>query len=292
VSTYLFDHGWLDERRRLEGLQQVLDSSTFRHLAATGVGSGWRCLEVGGGAGSVAEWLCERVDGHGSVVVTDLDTGFLDKLGLPNLEVRRHDIVADDLEEGAFDLIHSRLVLEHLRGRDAALARMAKALVPGGWLVVEDFDWTPVTVLSARPDRHVQRVSRMLPAVLRLAVGLMGAAGYDPHFGGRLPAELARLGLVDVTAEGRAVHIRGGSPEADFGRLTVTRFRDLIEHPPEAVGDGRPWTVPGALRRSESLRRVALRAIDELTALLDDPAVFCRAPLLVTAMGRRPSAIP
>lgn len=71
----------------MEGLQQVLESSTYWPLAATGVGSGWHGLEVGGGAGSVAECLYERVDSGGSLVVTHLDTGFLDKLALPRLEM-------------------------------------------------------------------------------------------------------------------------------------------------------------------------------------------------------------
>lgn len=71
----------------MEGLQQVLESSPDWPLAATGMGSGWRCLEAGRGAGSVAECLCERVDSRGSLMVTHLDTGFFDKLALPHLEM-------------------------------------------------------------------------------------------------------------------------------------------------------------------------------------------------------------
>ncbi len=61
--------------------------------------------------------------------------------------MRRNDIVADELEPGAFDLAHERLVLCHLRNRQRALERMIGALKPGGWLLVEDFDvsWLPFT---------------------------------------------------------------------------------------------------------------------------------------------------
>jgi ubiquinone/menaquinone biosynthesis C-methylase UbiE len=93
----------------------------------------------------VARWLCEQAGPTGRVVATDLDTGILTSLGIPGLEVRQHDIVQDNLEEGAFDLVHSRLVLEHLPERDVALARMARALAPGGWLVVESFQLTPMS---------------------------------------------------------------------------------------------------------------------------------------------------
>ena len=41
---------------------------------------------------------------------------------------------ADELEPGAFDLAHERLVLCHLPERRRALERMIGALKPGGWL--------------------------------------------------------------------------------------------------------------------------------------------------------------
>ena len=50
-DTYLLDHGWSGERERLEAIAALFDPGTRRHLAATGLGSGWRCLEVGGGTG-------------------------------------------------------------------------------------------------------------------------------------------------------------------------------------------------------------------------------------------------
>jgi hypothetical protein len=57
------------------------------------------------------------------VLATDLDPGGL-RSG-ERLEVRRHDIVEDELPERTFDLVHARLVLLHLPKRRQALARMA-----------------------------------------------------------------------------------------------------------------------------------------------------------------------
>ena len=42
------------ERERLRNLEAWLDPITARHLEATGVAVGWRCLEVGAGGGSIA----------------------------------------------------------------------------------------------------------------------------------------------------------------------------------------------------------------------------------------------
>jgi SAM-dependent methyltransferase len=39
---------------------------------------------------------------------------------------------------GVFDLIHARLVLEHLREPAAVAGKLALALRAGGWLVLED----------------------------------------------------------------------------------------------------------------------------------------------------------
>jgi hypothetical protein len=66
------------------------------------------------------------------VVATDINTRFLDALDHPNLEVRRHDIIADELEESAFDLVQVRAVLMHLAEPGRALQRMVAALKSGG----------------------------------------------------------------------------------------------------------------------------------------------------------------
>jgi hypothetical protein len=51
------------------------------------------------------------------VLVTDIDPRFIERSGLQklaNIELRRHDIGIDPLPEQAFDLIHARLVLQHV----------------------------------------------------------------------------------------------------------------------------------------------------------------------------------
>jgi hypothetical protein len=42
------------ELNRLRLLERIFDPSTTRHLEIIGVADGWRCLEVGAGAGSMA----------------------------------------------------------------------------------------------------------------------------------------------------------------------------------------------------------------------------------------------
>ena len=146
-GTYVFDNAGAQAGARFSAVGALFDPGTIRHLTELGVAEGWHCLEVGAGGGSIATWLCDRVGAAGHVVATDIDPRFLDDADRPNLEVRRHDIASEPLEEGAFDLVHARLVLVHLPERETALRRIVRALKPGGWLLIEEFD-----SLSMRPD--------------------------------------------------------------------------------------------------------------------------------------------
>lgn len=261
MGGYLFDHGWKLELHRLELSEGIFDPGTVRHLEAVGVGPGWRCLEVGAGAGSVVQWLCDRVGPDGLVVATDTQTGFLERLKGPNLEVRRHDIVADDLEGVAFDLVHARLVLEHLAGRDLALKRMAAALAPGGVLVVEDFDWS---ALVPAPGAGADLFERFVDALLEV----MQAVGYTHQYGRRLPLELRALGLIEVGAEGRVAVSLPGTPAAEWWRLNIERLRE-------------PLVTRGGLTEAD---------VETMLELADDQGFCFQYPVLVTAWGGRPPA--
>ena len=203
--AYLFDHGWKTEHERLTRLGATLDSVTIQHLETIGVTTGWRCLEVGAGAGSMAAWLCRRVGAQGHVVATDLDVKFLAALDSPNLEIRHHDIVHDPLEPAAFDLVHARSVLEHLAGRDAALAKMVAALKPGGWLLVEDPGLGVIPSRGQRPDRRIR-------AGVAAVLCAREAGRVEPYYARTLGTTLRRHGLRDVQCVG------GGGSLSGVGR--------------------------------------------------------------------------
>ena len=130
-----------DERRRLELFEERLNPVTVRRIKLLSLAAGARCLEIGGGRGSIARWLCEYVGPKGRVTATDLETGFLSELSLPNLDVLRHDVTRDEFPESSFELVHVRAVLMHIADRMATLRRMVSWLAPGGWLLVEEADF-------------------------------------------------------------------------------------------------------------------------------------------------------
>jgi SAM-dependent methyltransferase len=185
VDSYMMSGAETDsESTRLRNIQQASDSFTIKHLEATGIGQGWRCLEIGAGGGSIAGWLGDRVGATGSVVATDVDLQRLGDLGAP-VEVRRHDIAREGLESAAYDLVHCRLVLQHLTEPVVVLQKVATAVAPGGWLVVEEGDFGLLEFAGAAESPRAS-------IVLRDVFTRWAAAGViDSYLGRRLPGLVA-----------------------------------------------------------------------------------------------------
>ncbi len=66
MKPYILDDASALEYQRLDLMSKILDPWTRGYLSALGVGRGWRCLELGGGNGSIAEWLCAEVGSSGA----------------------------------------------------------------------------------------------------------------------------------------------------------------------------------------------------------------------------------
>jgi len=207
---------------RFAALAALYDSTTERHLQDRGVAPGWHCLEVGGGGGSIARWLGERVGPGGRVIVTDVDTHFLDQVALENVEVRRHDITSEPLPEQAFDLIHTRMVLIHLPARDEVLSRLLSALKPGGWLVCEEFDR-----VSVPPDPAV--FAGEIDLKTHAAMGrLHDDQGVASRCGRLLFGRLRGMGLIALGAEARLVMVQSGSWSTTLLRASYERRRGAM----------------------------------------------------------------
>lgn len=261
MSDYQLDNRWPKARHRLELLCEAGDPQSIEALRATGIGPGWRCLEVGGGLGTLARWMAAEVGPEGRVMATDIETHFLDELGDPRVEVLRHDITCDPLEAGSFDLIHARAVLMHLPDPQAVLARLVAALRPGGWLVVEepDFSADGPDELGVAPE--AQALYSRIKGEILSALEQRGL-----HFGlGRsLWGSLARHGLTDTVGFGRTQLVVGGSRQSAFEVLT---YEQLLA----SVAPGTP---------EERAR---------FLALFSDPGFAYFREMLVSAAGRKPA---
>jgi SAM-dependent methyltransferase len=257
-SAYSLDSGWHAERDRLASLTRLYDATTGRLCDQLQLVPGARCLELGAGTGTVAEALAERVSPGGEVVAVDTDTRFLQPLANGVLTVAAADVTTG-LPDGPFDLVHARLLLEHLPLRLGVLRSMADATVPGGWVLVEDFDWS--TALMVDPPRP------LLTRVASACRAFMHSHGYDPEFGRRLPRALAEVGLVDIGTHAQAMPVyadpRGGVPQWE---LLVAQL-------------GPALLASGLVEQAE---------LDAFARLCHDGTTVFFAPVMVSCWGRRP----
>lgn len=261
-TTYAFRNERPVQPERLRLLAALLDEGTFRLLERLGVQPGWRCLEVGAGGGSVAAWLCDRTAPRGSVLATDLDTTVLGELERPNLEVRVHDVLTEELPECEFDLVHARLLLAWLADPEQGLRRMLAALKPGGCLLVEEMDFH-----SIAPDAGLDRATQALFARVIDAHHTVLAEQhvFDPFCGRGLDRALSTAGLAQVESEGRLSIWRGGQPGGAIWRLTLIQLRDQL------ITQG----------------RVTAAEVDTVIELCDDPRLAFMSQATIAAWGHR-----
>jgi SAM-dependent methyltransferase len=258
-SGYIFDNASPETEVRFSTVAELFDPGTVRHLAELGVALGWHCLEVGGGGGSITNWLCDRVGPQGRITATDIDTRFLVRLRKDNLDVRRHDIVSDPLPESAFDLVHTRLVLMHIPERDRVLNRLISTLKPGGWIVAEEFDSTAV-----RSELGANQIETSFKT-FGVMYQVMANSGVDLRYGRLLAGRMRSLGLTEVAAEGRIFMWQGSSAAAEMYRANIEQLRSAI--------------IETNLITDEELDR-------DLVRLSEEDRIF-PSPIMWTVRGRR-----
>ena len=232
-GCYAFPHGGADERRRLDLLAARLDPVTRRRIGRLGLAPDVCCLEVGGGRGSIARWLCQDVAPRGQVTATDVQTGFLSELPPPNLTVLRHDVRTDSFPEGSFGLVHVRAVLMHIADRMAVLRRMASWLAPGGWLVAEEADFG---MWAADYDP----IWAAHPAAWHEAFP-HGSLGQ----GRALLRQIHQLGLAGIGADAELDIVQPGTELAEFYQLSMAALAE-------------PMISAGVMTADEAARLAAL----------------------------------
>lgn len=252
-------------REQLDHLAELFDRTSRQTLGDVGVRPGDRCLEVGAGRGSVANWMAEQAGPTGSVVAIDVDTDHV--AGTPGVTVLHHDVNDGVPPGGPFDVIHARLVLMHLSRRAEILRTLTDALAPGGRIVLGESTvcgTRPHEVMSAPGPGDTDLFNRVLDVMLNVAGR---SAGIHYEWYQEVGPRLAAAGLEDVRGTTHAATAVGGTP----GSVLYGNY----------VRQVRPLLLDAGLTDDELTRFVELAY---------DPAfrVWC-LPLIYTS-GRRPPA--
>lgn len=257
-SPYLMSNTHPETAARFDGLEQTFDPVSIGHLTRVGVNPGARCLEIGTGGGSIARWLAARVGPEGQVMAVDLDTRWFQHDGSPQLEVRQLDVMTGPIPEGPWDLIHERLVLQHIPAHLDVLDQLVARLAPAGWLVVEDFDTGEVRTTD-RAGPHHELIVRLATAFNRLLAERGGAN----NFAADAWRHLRQRGLLETGASGYVAFDCGGDGFTQVMAANARQVRDGL------LGLG-----------------IAPEDIERFLELLTDPDTIIGTPVLITAWGR------
>jgi SAM-dependent methyltransferase len=259
MKPYMFDEASTREYQRLDLMSKILDPWTREYLGALGVGPGWRCLELGGGNGSISEGLCDTVGPSGSVTSIDINPVLLELIPAQNLTVQQMDVRTDELPVNAFDLVSCRAMLHQISDyAPAVLAKMASALKPGGWLLVQepDFHLAPTTQPKAWANTW------------KALIDWGHDNGVDWLIGRKLPGMVGELGLGQPLAKTDVQNIRGRDRGALYFRLFFAEVRDRV------LGSG----------------RLDAATLDAATALLEDPDYWTQCWMMTAVWTRKPPA--
>jgi SAM-dependent methyltransferase len=237
-------------------LEQWLGESTDRMLDAAGVGPGGRVLDVAAGAGGQTLAAARRVGTDGRVVATDVSPTILTyaakaaaEAGLTNVETLEADGEAlDDLPDGGFDAVISRVGLIYFPDQHKALTGMRRVLREGGRVAAvvystpdrNEFFSIPVSIIRSRAQLPPPQPGQPGPFSL-------GSPG-------TLEAALTAAGFRDVTVETVPAPVRMASAAecVRFERESFGALHQMLASLPEAERASVWVDIEDALRRFET----------------------------------------
>ncbi|MGH2687842.1 MAG: methyltransferase domain-containing protein [Actinomycetota bacterium] len=206
TQSYLLA-GQPSELERLQLQAKVWEPSGRRLLDQIGDGHGYRVLDVGCGALGWLRVLSEWVGPSGSVVGTDVDEKLLEaaRQSVQAVDIRNVELTVDDLfdsklEPQAFDLVHARFMIAPLARGSEQVAVFRGLVKPGGWLVLEEWDFG-----SWHFNPPAPAAERLIRLVYEIFSHLGGEAGRE------LPGLLREIGI-DPRIDAHVVALRPGNP--------------------------------------------------------------------------------
>lgn len=214
MSVYIFDEQQADpELLRLKLIEVAFDPDSIQRLNQVQIKKNASCLEIGPGAGSIFSWLGEQVGPEGRVLGIDKNTKHLAHFTEVPYEVIQGNF-AEMTFENPFDLVHCRYVLIHNPEEAQLIPKIKAILKPGGYVVLEEPDFTSALFLNDPadlPQRHVNT------AISEMFIDL----GLNPAYGLSLPQKLVQNGFEILDVQSKLHLAPGGSPVAKVMRKST-----------------------------------------------------------------------
>jgi SAM-dependent methyltransferase len=262
---YSFSNASAHAADHLRALTELLDPGTTQLLKSLVDLRGKRCLEVGAGKGSIAQWMAAMVGDEGHVTAVDLDVSHIQPH--PRLTILEHDITQGVPPDGPYDVIHVRLLFNHLPERRPVLHSLVGLLAPDGLLVIEEwFPQSPARMVAHAPSTAAQAVFMRFQEALQR---VLAEHGNDRFWSVNALDALVEEGLIDVDAQVTARAWHGGDAGCRLQQASLRQLYDeLIAH------------------------NLTPEQLDHVNELLNDPRFVLFGHLLYATWGRRQSTEP
>ena len=200
------------DRLDLQGL--IYRDVTERAFTDAGLRPGMRVLDLGCGSGDVSRLAAKQVGPEGSVLGVDLDASTVasarrrsEDAGISNTRFEQGDATAFG-HEGPFDALVARFFLMHQTDPGKVLAEAAKAIKPGGVVVMIESNMN-----SLLEGVHSFPHSSLFDEVVKWKSAVVGQVGADLGAGMRLGQTFQEAGLPAPTMRFEAmVEAHGDSP--------------------------------------------------------------------------------
>lgn len=251
------------EQARLKSIEAVFDPTTHQWLQRAGLAPGQTCLELGPGAGSIAQWLSAAVTATGRVVAIDRDPTHWQAIQAPNLEKVMADLSQWDWPEAEFDVIHARYVLTHVPGAAVLLHKVWAALKPGGVLVLEEPEFS-----LARWVHGPAATQSAFEQVNRAIAAMFAQKGLDAAWALQMPAHLMATHFELETSQVASHLCPGNAPIAHL----IAQSARVLTAQYLATGE------------------VTAEALEAYCTAAHDPNVWAIYYTTVRAIARRPAA--
>jgi SAM-dependent methyltransferase len=260
APSYSFDNNDVEAADRHNYLGEMLDELTMERIAGLGELAGKSFLEFGAGGGSIARWMADQAGPTGRVLATDINPRHIQPH--PGMSVLRHDLTAEPVPDGPWDVIHGRLVLLHIPEREEILVRLCQALAPGGVLILEEWETTFRKLVLSAPDAESAALFDLYHDVL--VERILPTKGNDPTWASRVHSAMLDAGLTDVDTTISSRSWPGGTAGALLIAANIGQLRE------EFIEAG-----------------VTAAQLDEICRLVTDPRIVLRGHFTYSTIGRR-----
>ena len=211
MTEYVLPHSLPDEDHRLTLMSHMLDPYTCFRLSQLGLKESWQCLEVAAGNGSLSHWLAGQLGEGGRVRCTDIDTGFMQWIDSPNISVDQLDVTKDEIGEETYDLVFGRAFLHHLPSWHGVIDRLAKAVKPGGAILLQEPDIHPATCTDNAAIRTLWESYLAWARTKRI----------DYFIGRKIAWQMQDLGFENIAVAGETITFNGTSLGAEYYKLSM-----------------------------------------------------------------------